>query len=188
MLHTPVHRNRHFKIVYIVLQYMALTVFHLFAAFLAPVRCVSCACSLRFLRMFAAFLAPVRCVSCACSLRFLRLFAAFLAPVRCVSCGCSLRFLRLINLFLCDAGRKCCLSWSWQSIIRKRSRLFRNVPTRARDSFSSVQYYNLDRLIVQLIWNNPLFLLAMYSLIKLAPVTLLAMMEQAQNFECSLSS
>ena len=32
-------------------------------------------------------------------------------------------------------GWKCCLSWSWQSIIQARGRLFRNVPTRARDSF-----------------------------------------------------
>ena len=33
------------------------------------------------------------------------------------------------------AGWKCCLSWSWQSIIRARGRLFQNAPTRARDSF-----------------------------------------------------
>ena len=41
-----------------------------------------------------------------------------------------------------------------------------NVPTRARDSFSSVQYNNLGMLIVQLILNIPLLLLAMYSRIQ----------------------
>ena len=49
----------------------------------------------------------------------------------------------------------------------ERATLFPNVPTRARDSFSSVQYYNLGRLIVQLILNIPLLLLAMYSRIQL---------------------
>ena len=40
-------------------------------------------------------------------------------------------------------------------------------PARALDSFSSVQYYNIGRLTVQLILNIPLLLLAMYSRIQL---------------------
>ena len=45
----------------------------------------------------------------------------------------------------------------------ERATRFPNVPTRARDSFSSVHYYNLGMLTVQLILNIPLFLLAITS-------------------------
>ena len=40
----------------------------------------------------------------------------------------------------------------------ERASHFPNLPTRARDSFSSVQYYNLGRLTGQLILNIPLLL------------------------------
>ena len=49
----------------------------------------------------------------------------------------------------------------------ERATRFPNVPTRARNSFWSVQYYNLGKLTVQLILNIPLLLLAMYSRIQL---------------------
>ena len=45
----------------------------------------------------------------------------------------------------------------------ERATRFPNVPTRARNSFLSVQYYYLGKLTVQLILIIPLLLLAMYS-------------------------
>ena len=45
----------------------------------------------------------------------------------------------------------------------ERATHFPNVPTRARNSILSVQYYYLGKLTVQLILNIPLLLLAMYS-------------------------
>ena len=49
----------------------------------------------------------------------------------------------------------------------ERATRFPNVPTRAPKSFSSVQYFNRDKLTVQLILNIPLLLLSMYSRIQL---------------------
>ena len=49
----------------------------------------------------------------------------------------------------------------------ERATRFPNVPTLARNSFLSVQYYYLGKLTVQFILNIPLLLLAMYSRIQL---------------------
>ena len=54
----------------------------------------------------------------------------------------------------------------------QRATRFPNVPTRACDSFSSVQYYNLGRLTVQLFLNIPLLLLAIFPHTTMTPVTL----------------
>ena len=120
-------------------------------------------------------------------------------------CGTPLPALiyRIVNLITnifepgLYAGGKCCLSWSWQSIIRAHGRLFRkvptwtgdsfpNAPTWARDSFSRAQYYILGRLTVKLIINIPLLLLAMYSRIQsdASHFAMIARMGPKQNLAC----
>ena len=94
------------------------------------------------------------------------------------------------------AGWKCCLSWSWQSIIRVRARLFRNVPTWTRDWFPKCSNSSawlvfecsvLQLGRVQLILNIPLLLLALYSRMQLWRQSLchglIARMEPTLYFE-----